>query len=97
MPTLDLKAKLKADSKITFQFYKKPTTSRYCVIEKSAMGDQSKIAILTQEVNRRLTNTSEDQPQNVRDRILKDFADKMAFSGYNDETRRQVMRRGVLR
>ena len=61
------------------------------------MEDQSKIAILTQEVNRRLTNTSEDQPQNVRDRILNDFADKMAVSGYNDETRRQVMRRGVLR
>ena len=96
MPTLDLKAKL-ADNKLNFQFFEKPTTSRYCVMEKSAMGDQSKISILTQEVNRRLANTSEDQPQHVRDRILNDFVDKMEYSGYNTDTRRLVVRRGIIR
>ena len=77
MPTLDLKCRLTSENKVVFQFYEKETTSRYCVMAKSAMGDQSKIAILTQEVNRRLLNTSEQEPQEKRDNILSTFQEKM--------------------
>ena len=97
MPTLDLKARLDSQNKISFQFFEKPTTSRYCVMQGSAMGEQSKVSILTQEVNRRLLNTSETEPQTVRDNILNEFANKMEVSGYSQEQRRHIMRRGIIR
>ena len=97
MPTLDFKARLKEDKKVTHQFFEKPTTSKYCVMAQSAMGDQAKIDILTQEVNRRLLNTSEDEDQEVRDGILNTFEEKLATSGYKEDVRRQIMKRGVIR
>ena len=87
MPTLDMKARIQEDYKMTFQFYEKPTTSKYCVMEKSAMGDQ--------EINRRLLNTSEAEQQKTRDEIINSFDDRMKVSGYNEDSRRRILRRSV--
>ena len=97
MPTLDLKAKLTGENKMTYQFFEKPTTSKYCVMREAAMGEQSKIAILSQEVNRRLLNTCEEEPQEVRDQVLNNFNAKLTVSGYDEDQVKQIMRRGVIR
>ena len=48
-------------------------------------------------MNRRLLNTAETEPQQVRDETLNTFVKKMKHSGYNEDTVRQVLRRGILR
>ena len=45
---------------IRYQFYEKETGSKVCILESSAASWQSKISSLTQEVSRRLMNTSPD-------------------------------------
>ena len=61
------------------------------------MAQESKAAILVQEVTRRLTNTSEMEPQETRDLALNTFNLKMERSGYSGEERRDITRRGILR
>ena len=78
-----------------FSFYEKPMRSPYTIHQESAMGEQCKITTLTQEVIRRMRNTSREADQKERDSILTKFAVKMYRSGYREEKRREILVAGL--
>ena len=69
---------------VKLKFYEKETGSPLTVLETSACSWQSKVSILTQEVTRRLINTSEDLPQQTKDEIMNRYCSKLKNSGYSN-------------
>ena len=92
MPTLDFEVKMREDGSITYRFYEKPMATPYCIMAEAAMSEESKKAILSQEVKRRMEHTEESEDMSVRIRILDDFNKKMKRSGYEEEKRAEIFR-----
>ena len=59
------------------------------------MVEDSKVRSLTNEVIRRMLTTSKSTPQEERNRILDDMAQKMANSGYGLKQTRRVILSGI--
>ena len=57
-PTLDVAIKVTPENQIAYNFYEKPEGARSTIQFKSAMGENAKHQILSQEMVRRLLNTS---------------------------------------
>ena len=91
LPTLDTELKISEDNEILFRYWEKPTNSNRTLNKRTAMGENSKIQILTQEVVRRLGNTSEGLPAEVYRGIIDDFAQKLINSGYEREQVRRII------
>ena len=68
--------------------------NKFCVMSRAAIADETKKAVLSQEVVRRMLNTSEEESQGVRNDILKDFCKMLKRSGYDVEVRRKIIMRG---
>ena len=81
---------------IKYLFYSKPTGSKFTILENSASAYQQKKASLSQEVVRRLLNTSEDTPQKERDDILDEFSTKLKRSGYSKYQQREIIESGII-
>ena len=56
--------------RIQYEFYSKPTGSRFLILESFAAPYQQKKSVLAQEVVRRLMNTTEDSPLSTRLHII---------------------------
>ena len=59
-----------------WSFYEKPMKSQYVLMKDSAMGEKMKVTTLTQEVIRRLRNTSREAEDKEREEVLTKFAVK---------------------
>ena len=88
-------AKQRRQDKIVYSFYEKPMSSQFCVMENSAMSWNTKRATLSQEIVRRMLNTSEQVTQSERDKIIEKFLAKMKKSGYSKRQRREVTIAGL--
>ena len=64
LPTLDLSLWVRWENKTMFKFYQKPMASNMVMQRRSSMPENMKISSLTQEMIRRLLNTSEDLGDN---------------------------------
>ena len=80
---------------VQYEFFEKSMNSKFCILEKSAMAYESKLSILSNEVVRRLLNTSETVPQDRKDSILNDFVFKMLRSGYSVSQCRDILISGI--
>ena len=58
------------------------------------MPKQQRMQILTQECFRRLHNTSDDTPDEIRNEILNNFMKDLKQSGYNENDRLNVLKGG---
>ena len=64
MPTLYLKIRMMEDTKqITYRFFEKEMANPQCINRHSAMSYQSRQSVLSQEILRRMLNTSEEESQ----------------------------------
>ena len=97
LPTLDMQIRMLSNGEIIYKFYEKPMANQLCILESAAMAQEAKASILVQEVCRRLLNTSELIDQSTRDSILTEFDLKMERSGYPEDRRRDIMRRGMIK
>ena len=70
LPTLDTEIKISPENMILFRYWEKPTNSNRTLDRRTAMGENSKMQILTQEVIRRLGNTCEGLPTEVYGEII---------------------------
>ena len=95
IPTLDLQVKMLPDGRIIYKFFKKPMANQHCVMAQAALPEQTKIAVLVQEIVRRNLNTSELEEQKVRDHIMTKFNKTMEISGYDLRQRQEIMTRGL--
>ena len=82
--------------KIQYEFYSKPTGSRFLILESSAAPYQQKKSVLAQEVVRRLMNTSEDSSLSTRMHILSTYDRKLTTSGYSKAQRLEIIESGLV-
>ena len=80
---------------LSYRFFSKPMATRYVILEPSAWAWSSKCASLAQEVQRRMQNTSRDQPLSTTLDILSNFSTKLTRSGYSREQVRQILESGI--
>ena len=77
LPTLDTEMKVSEDNMVLFRYWEKTTKSNRTLNRRTAMGENPKIQILTQEVIRRLGNTSECLPKEDFREIVDKYAQKL--------------------
>ena len=94
LPILDLQCWVN-DRVIFHMYYEKPMASRYFIKEASAMSSNTKWSSLSQEIIRRMKNTSWRVPHTVREDILTDCMRKLQRSGYPELFRRDCLIKGL--
>ena len=62
---------------IQYHFYEKPTASSVCLQADIALGQNSLVQSLVEEVKQRMLNTSTDMPMAIRCQILDKFMQKI--------------------
>ena len=85
LPTLDTSLKVGEHNQVLFRFYEKPTSSKMTVQKDTAMCENSKIQILSNDVTRRLLNSCEELGSQERERIIDQYGQKLLNSGYARE------------
>ena len=81
--------------RIMYSFFEKEMNSPFCILEKSALPDNTKISSLSQEVVRRMLHTSELVPQEERNQVVEKFVSKLKLSGYRDDQVREIVKAGL--
>ena len=97
LPTLDTRIWLhRPECKAPeYEFYSKDVSSKYCILEKSALDYSQKINILSNDLVRRLFNTKETISQSRKDEIVDEFSLKLLRSGYSIPSSRQILISGI--
>ena len=90
-PTLDTALKISEDNRVLSKFWEKPTNSNRTVEKRTAMRENQKVQILTQEVIRRLGNTTEGLPQREYQNMIDRFCQKLYNSGYSEDQMRRIV------
>ena len=86
LPVLDLE--LYTVGNVVFHsFYKKPISSMYTVLKRSAMADSVKLQTCFMECMRRMLNCSVNTPWDTISDHLTKFSYTMLISGYNQRER----------
>ena len=86
LPTLDIKMRMeKMSNLVNFRYYEKPCTTNVMVMKRSALEENTKIQILSNDLVRRLGNTDQRQDDNVRRDVVDQFAKKIITSGYSEQ------------
>ena len=92
---MDTSLKVDEKNRILHKFYEKPEAAKNTVHFKTAMGENPKIKILSQEMVRRLLNTSEEVEEEHIIEITDEYAKKLHNSGYRKEQIRKIILAGV--
>ena len=77
------------------EFYEKKMTSKFVIMESSALPKRMKITTLSQEVVRRMRNTSRGVSSQRRGEILSEFMLKLRRSGYSEADRLNICTSGL--
>ena len=83
MPILDLKVWVNEQNTIMHEFYAKDVSSKAVVNYSSALPDNVKRTVLSQEGLRRLLNCSRSLPWSEKTKHLTEFSKNLQYSGYN--------------
>ena len=94
LPTLDTAWKVSEDNSVLFKFWEKPTNTNRTLDKRTAMGENQKVTILTQEVIRRLGNTGEGMRTEIYEDLVDNFSQKLINSGYNEDQVRRIILSG---
>ena len=73
LPTLDTQVRVEGNNMISFKYYEKPTVTNVMVQKRSAMGENSKVQILANEMMRRLGNTDQRQGKHANKEVVDGF------------------------
>ena len=95
LPTLDTSLKVDDRNQVVWRFYEKPTTTIMTVQKDSAMEENSKMKILSNDLVRRFLNSSEDLGGDEKCRIVDGYAKKLLSSGYSREKTKEIILRGI--
>ena len=95
LPTLDFSLRVNNDNQVDYKFYEKETSCKMALQSKSAMCENNKMQILSQEVVRRLYNTRDNQGATVREQILDSYAQKLRNGGYSVEQTQKIIVNGI--
>ena len=95
LPTLDFQAWL-SNGVISHSFYQKPMKTPYVLMARSAMAQQQKYQILSNDLTRRLSNilVSAVSFQEILD-IINQFTKEIKSSGYSVRQAREIIMSGI--
>ena len=68
MPTLDFQVGMNSEGRLSYKFYKKPMSNKFCVMANAAISEDTKLAVL-----------EEESPQ-TRNKILDEFQEMLRIS-----------------
>ena len=68
-------------------FCQKPMAKSFCLMEASAIGENTKWSTLSQEIIRLMKNTSQRACKTIHCEIITDFMEKLQRSDYLEEIR----------
>ena len=94
LPLLDIKIWMEGDT-LRHQFYKKDLSSKYLILQRSAMAQKVKRNTLFEEGIRRLRNCDLETDRDKLIEVLGEFSNAMRISGYSLQVRHDIVR-GVL-
>ena len=95
LPTLDTALRVTDQNQVAFKFWEKPTNCNRTLHMRTAMGENQKIQILTQEMIRRMANTKEDTSKEDKVAILDSYCQKLFNSGYRVDQVRRIVVSGI--
>ena len=95
LPSLDTEVWVKNKRRIMFAFYEKPMATNLVVQAKSALSEEVKAATLSEEIVRRLRNTSQELDNSERLEILERACVKMKSSGHTEKFIRTAVAKGI--
>ena len=82
-------------SQVRYSFYEKEMNTPYCIMERSAMAERSKISSLTQDLIRRLVNTCQETTQEDKNEIVEAFIKRLEVSGYKKDQVGEIIESGL--
>ena len=98
--TLDFECWLEDDGKggqkILYSYFEKLVSKKTAIMKKSALGENMKISSLTQEVIRRMKNTSLDVDMKERISIINKYHKRLQRSGYELQQIKKIISAGLL-
>ena len=95
LPSLDTTVWVENGWKILFEFFEKTMATNLMVEAKSALSNEVKMATLSEEITRRLRNTSLELNIPRRLEILERACTKMKTSGHSETFIRQAVVKGI--
>ena len=95
LPTLDTNLIVNSANQVQFKYFEKPTTTNRTLQKNSAMGENAKIQSLSQDMVRRLMNTSEMLGAEVINGIIDTYAQKLTNSGFGMGQVRKIILNGI--
>ena len=95
LPTLDLNLKVNKANLIEFKFFEKDTCSKKTVHKDSAMEENSKIQTVSNDLVRRLCNTRQSMGAEEQQKVVDQYGQKLANSGYSHEQVRRILVNGI--
>ena len=84
-----------ANNIVDYNFYEKPMSSNVTVQRMSAMEENSKMKTLSNDLIRRLLNTSERLGLEKRIKVVDNYSQKLLNSGFKLEQVRTIIVNGV--
>ena len=95
LPTLDFELWLVAGI-ILHSYFEKPMRTPFVVMKRSAMGEQQRISILSNELIRRLSNVETSVVDEEMPKIIEHYISQLKTSGYERSQAREVICSGVV-
>ena len=95
LPTLDTQLWVNEEGYIRYSYYEKPMCTKKVISKRSAMAENGKIASLSQDLIRRLKNTSQGLPQHVKNKVIDQYCTKLASSGYGNKQIHSIITAGL--
>ena len=95
LATLDTDLSVNENNTIEYKFYEKPVSSNVTVQQRTAMDENNKMKTLSNELTRRLLNTSESLGDTVRIEVVDKYSQKLFNSGYRKEQIQRIVINGI--
>ena len=95
LPTLDTSLQVDLNNHIKFKFFEKPVGPGRMIQKKTAMPENSKVQIISNEMIRRLLNSGEDLQEEEYIEIVDSYAQKLVNSGYGINQVRRMLISGI--
>ena len=93
LPVLSFKVRLGEENEVLYDYYEKETKSDKVILASSALPWYQKREIHTNELERRLRNTSQKLGEKVQNDHLNEYMIRLKDCGYNDRFRANTVKR----
>ena len=95
LPTLDVALSVDHTNRVNFRFFEKKTTTIRTVQKATAMNENSKQQVVSNDLIRRLLNTSQNMGATEFRKVVDQYGHKLLNSGYDLNQTRKILIAGI--